>query len=182
VFLQQQSSSQNTGLRHLYRKQDSAESVLSVTLVHIECWISPFLRGRRRHVVVTNLYIWIGDTRGRRSRMSLFVTSGAVFNSAITSTVPSLNTVPLTNMCVPSSSYTHFSRKRSRRLTQDTGAFDGALAVMRYGILSSNSTFTPQRLPTVATAIPLSSLNGTSIFSNNDFTYLLTYSMVQSPS
>ena len=137
VWLQEQSPTQNKGLRHLYCKQDSAESVPSVTFVHTECWMSPFLRGRRRHVVVTNLYTWIGDQRGRRSRMPVSVTSDVIFNIALTSTVPSLNTAPLTNICVPSSSCTHFSRKRSRRLTQDTCAFDGALAIMLQGILSS---------------------------------------------
>jgi hypothetical protein len=51
-------------------------------------------------VVVPNLYTWIGDTRGRRSRMPVSATSDAVFNSPLTSTVPSLNTAPLTNISV----------------------------------------------------------------------------------
>ena len=61
--------------------------------------------------MVTNLYTWIGDTRGRRSRMPLFVTSDAVFNSAFTSKVPSLNTAPLT--CVFRHPVIHIFRGKS---------------------------------------------------------------------
>jgi len=161
VLLQQQSSTQNKGLRHSYCKQDSAESVLSVTLVHIECWISPFLRGRRRHVVVTNLYTWIGDKRGRRSRMPLFVTSDGVFNSA--STVPSLITAPLT-MCSVFQLYTFFEEKvtktntRYRRTWWCTGHNASRDLVFELHVYST-------------TAIPLSSLSGT-LISTNGFTFL----------
>jgi hypothetical protein len=120
VWLQKQLPSQNKGLRHLYREQDSAESVLIVTLVHTEWWMSPFFKRHRRRVVVPNLYTWIGDTRGRRSRMPVSVTSDSVFNSALTSTVPSLNTAPLTHLCSVFQLYTFIEGKVTKTNTRYT--------------------------------------------------------------
>jgi hypothetical protein len=61
---------------------------------------------------VPNLYTLIGDTRGRRSRMQFSVTSDAVFNSALTITVPSLNTAPLTDMFVFRLAAIHIFRRK----------------------------------------------------------------------
>jgi hypothetical protein len=94
----------------------------------------------------------------------------AVFNSALTNTVPSLNTAPLTFLCSVFEVYTFF-KENFTKTTQDTRSFYGALAIMLHWILSSKSTFNLQRIPTVGTAIPLSSLTGTPIFSNNGFTF-----------